>query len=71
MNSSIQILHTQDDNPTHHEGIKTGRMKAIIAMAKNIGYPLGIINEYRTKLKIRKRQQHPPPPQFRTTKEDV
>jgi len=45
-------------------------MKAIITMAKNIGYTIGVINEYRTKLKIRKRQQHPPPPQFRTTKED-
>ena len=36
MNSSIQISHTQDDNNTHHEGIKTGRMKAIITMPKTM-----------------------------------
>ena len=56
MNSSIQISHTQDDNLTHHEGIKTGRMKAIITMAKNIGYPIRFINDFRAKQTIRKRQ---------------
>ena len=62
MNSSNQISHTQDDNNTHHKGIKTGRMKSIITMAKNNGYTIGVINDFRTKLTIRKRQQHPPPP---------
>jgi len=36
--------------------------KAIISMAKNNGFPIGIINHPRTKLIIRKRHQHPPPP---------
>jgi len=34
--------------------------KAIIPMAKNNGYPVGIINYLRKKLNIRKPQQHPP-----------
>ena len=43
------------------EKSKQQERKAIITMAKNNGYPIGIINDLRTKLIIRKRQQHPPP----------
>jgi len=35
--------------------------KTIITMAKNNGYPVGIINDLRTKLTSKKHQQHPHP----------
>jgi len=41
------------------EKSKQEEWKAIITMAKNNGYPIGIINGLRTKLIVRNRQQHP------------
>ena len=43
------------------EESKQEEWKTIITMAKNNGYPIGIINDLRTKLISRKHQQHPPP----------
>ena len=51
------------------EKSKREERKAIITMAKNNGYPTGIINDLRTKLISRKHQQQPP--QFHLTKENV
>ena len=44
------------------EESKRVEWKTIITMAKNNGYPIGIINDLRTKLTSKKHQQHPPPP---------
>ena len=45
---------------------KQEEWKAIITMAKNNGYPIGIINVLRTKLMSRKHQQQPHPPHHPT-----
>jgi len=45
------------------EESKQEEWKTIITMAKNNGYPIGIINDLRTKLTSRKHQQQHPPPQ--------
>ena len=42
------------------EESKQEEWKTIITMAKNNGYPVGIINDLRTKLTSKKHQQHPP-----------
>jgi len=42
------------------EESKQEELKTIITMAKNNGYPIGIINDLRTKL-ISRKHQFPPP----------
>jgi len=42
------------------EESKQEEWKTIITMAKNNGYPVGIINDLRTKLTSKKHQQHTP-----------
>jgi hypothetical protein len=53
------------------EESKQEEWKATITGAKYNGYPIGIINDLRTKLTSRKHQQHPDPTKFHITKENV
>ena len=43
------------------EESKQEEWKTIITMAKSNGYPVGIVNDLRTKLTSKKHQKHPPP----------